>query len=111
MGPDLTPLNRNDLHRALVNVINPSIEIREGYESYLCLTDDGRTLSGFIVDQDDQVVVLRSAEGQRLIVPRAEILELRAIQPSIMPEKILQSLTDQQIRDLFAYFRASQPLP
>ncbi|MEO2045769.1 MAG: PVC-type heme-binding CxxCH protein, partial [Pirellulales bacterium] len=67
VGPDLTPLNRNDLHRALVNVINPSIEIREGYESYLCLTDDGRTLSGFIVDQDDQVVVLRSAEGQRLI--------------------------------------------
>ena len=111
IGPDLTALDRNDLRRALVNVINPSIEIRAGYETYVVFTHDGRTLNGFIVDQDKQVVMLRTAEGQRLIVQREDIEEMRAIQRSIMPDGMLQPLSDQQIRDLFAYFRASQPLP
>ena len=111
IGPDLTSLNRNDLRRALVNVINPSIEIRAGYETYVLFTHDGRTLMGFIVDQDNQVVMLRTAEGQRLIIQREEIEEMRAIQRSIMPDGMLQPLSDQQIRDLFAYLRASQPLP
>jgi hypothetical protein len=54
-GSDLSPLNRDDLRRALVNEINPSIEMREGYESYVCITDDSRTFGGSIVDQDGQV--------------------------------------------------------
>ena len=111
VGPDLTSLDRNDLRRALINVINPSLEIREGYETYVMFTHDGRTLTGFIVDQDNQVVMLRTAEGQRLIVQREEIEEMNAIQRSIMPDGVLQPLSDQQIRDLFAYLRASQPLP
>jgi len=28
-----------------------------------------------------------------------------------MPEGILETLTEQQVRDLFAFLRASQPLP
>ena len=58
IGPDLTGFKRDDLRRMLVNVINPSIEIRAGYETYVVHTEDGRALTGFIADQDDHVVVL-----------------------------------------------------
>jgi len=29
---------------------------------------------------------------------------------SLMPEGLLRDLTDQQVRDLFAYLRSTQPL-
>jgi putative membrane-bound dehydrogenase-like protein len=111
IGPDLTAYQRDDLRRMLLNVVNPSHEIRAGYEQFVALTVDGRSVNGFITDQDDRVVVLRAADGREIVLARDEIDQLEAIPRSIMPEKLLDPLDDRQIRDLFAYLRATQPLP
>jgi putative membrane-bound dehydrogenase-like protein len=111
IGPDLTPYKRDDLRGILLNVVNPSLEIREGFENFVVFTEDGRTLNGFVEEQDNRVVVLKGADGQRLIIPRDSIEEMQAVRKSIMPEGILKPMSDQQIRDLFAYLRATQPLP
>ena len=111
IGPNLTAYKRDDLRRVLLNVVNPSHEIREGYETYVVNTDDGRTLSGFIADQDNQAVVLTTADGQNIVIRRDQIDEMAAIGRSIMPEGLLKPLADQQLRDLFAYLRATQPVP
>ena len=55
--------------------------------------------------------MLRGADGQNLTVPRDDIEDMRATRQSVMPEGQLKPLTDQQIRDLFAYLRSTQPLP
>jgi putative heme-binding domain-containing protein len=111
IGPDLTAYKRDDLQGMLVNVVNPSIEIREGYENFAIYTLDGRALNGFIEEQDPQVVVLKSVEGQKTVIPRDDIDEMQALPRSIMPEGLLKLYSEQQVRDLFAYLRASQPLP
>jgi putative heme-binding domain-containing protein len=94
----------------LVNVVNPSAQIREGFENFVALTKDGRTLNGFIADQDARVVVLRGSDGQTTSLRREELDELTASPQSLMPEGLLKDYTDQQVRDLFAYLRATQPL-
>ncbi len=110
IGPDLTPYRRDDLDTLLLNIVNPSAEIREGYEQYLVETRDERSLGGFIVRQDPQLVVLRGLDGQDVALPRGEISELRPAGLSLMPEALLDTLDPQQIRDFFAYLRSSQPL-
>ena len=72
---------------------------------------DGRTATGFLTDQDNQVIVLRGSDGQSLTIPRDEIDELLPEKKSIMPDGLLKDLSEPQIRDLFAYLRAAQPLP
>ncbi|MCA9114655.1 MAG: c-type cytochrome [Planctomycetaceae bacterium] len=111
IGPDLTTFKRDDLGRMLLNVVNPSAEIREGFENYLVLTEDGRVVNGFLADQDSRVVVVRGVDGQNIIVSRDEIEEMRAIPRSVMPDGALKTMNDQQLRDLFAYLRMTQPLP
>lgn len=111
IGPDLTQYKRDDLPILLQNVLSPSATIREGFENYVAATEDGRTLTGFIADQDAQAVTLQAADGQPIILQRSEIEELRLSKVSLMPEGLLSKLTEQQIRDLFAYLRMSQPLP
>ena len=110
IGPDLTPFARDNLDRVLVNVVNPSLEIREGFENYVVVTTDGRVLNGFLADKDSQVVILRGVDGQNVILKKDDIEEMHVIPQSVMPEGSLKLLNEQHIRDLFAYLRASQPV-
>jgi putative heme-binding domain-containing protein len=110
VGPDLTSYKRDDLSNMLLSIVNPSAEIREGFETHLILTGDGRALTGFVVERDNRVVVLRSADGQDLRLERGNIEEMRVVPQSLMPEGLLDGLSEQQVRDLFAYLRSTQPL-
>lgn len=110
IGPNLTSYQRDNLEAMLLNIVNPSAEIREGFETHVVYTVDGRVLSGFLADQDKQIVVLRTSDGQRHSLQRNSIEEMRPSPRSIMPEKLLDPLEAQQVRDLFAYLRSRQPL-
>jgi putative heme-binding domain-containing protein len=110
VGPDLTTYRRDDLETMLRNIVNPSAEIREGYPTSIVAMSDGRVLSGVLVEEDKNVVVLRGADGAQLTLARADIDTMRTDAKSVMPEGLLQGLTDQQVRDLFAYLRITQPL-
>ncbi|MES2788073.1 MAG: PVC-type heme-binding CxxCH protein [Planctomycetota bacterium] len=111
IGPDLTTYKRDDVHNILLSIVNPSAELREGFETVLIVTVDGRTLNGFLIDQDSQVVVLRGIDGQSVTIARDQIDELLPQRKSLMPEGLLKDMTEQQVRDLFGYLRSSQPLP
>ncbi len=110
VGPDLTTYQRGDLDTMLLHIVNPSAEIREGYENFNIETKDERSLSGFLVERDANVVVIRGADGQNITIEQKDIAELKAAGMSLMPEALLDTLDEQQLRDLFAYLRSTQPL-
>ena len=111
IGPDLTSHDRSDVRALLVHVVQPSATIREGYETTVIVTDDGRVLSGFVVEEDPGVVVLRLPDGRTESLPRDAIEDRRRSAESIMPAGLLAGYSPQQVRDLFAYLRVTQPLP
>jgi putative heme-binding domain-containing protein len=110
VGPDLTPLKRDDVPHLLLHIINPNAEIREGYESSVINTENGRTLTGIVIEKDARVVVLRTSDGQRVVLSKDDIESMSVTGISLMPEGLLQGLSDQEVRDLFAYLRSGQPL-
>ena len=110
IGPDLTAYQREDLGTLLPSIVDPSAEIREGFASQIVTTTDGRTLSGFLADQDSAAIVLRGLDGQNVSITRKDIRELRPVATSLMPDGLLAGLTDQDLRDFFAYLRIPQPI-
>ncbi|MBX3742991.1 MAG: c-type cytochrome [Akkermansiaceae bacterium] len=110
IGPNLTSYQREDLGTMLVSIVDPNAEIREGYGNHTVTTKDGRVLGGFLADQDSNVIVLRGFDGNDTTVPREQIAESKAAGLSLMPEGLLDQLSDKQMRDLFAYLRISQPI-
>ncbi|OYW23870.1 MAG: hypothetical protein B7Z55_03100, partial [Planctomycetales bacterium 12-60-4] len=110
IGPDLTTFKRDDVPRLLLNILNPSAEIREGFETHVAIMDDGRVVQGFLIEQDPQVIVLRNAEGQTTSLEQDAIDEHAVLKKSLMPEGQMKNLSDQDVRDLFAYLRSTQPL-
>jgi putative membrane-bound dehydrogenase-like protein len=111
IGPNLTSYKRDDIQSMLLNVVDPSLEIREGYTNHAVYTLDGRVRSGFVVDRDNQVVIIRGQDGVRHVIETKEIDEMVPLKLSVMPERLLNGLSNQQIRDLFSYLRSTQPLP
>ncbi len=108
VGPELTGYERDNLMYWLENIADPSAAIRDEYMTFVITTTDGRTLTGLIAEQDKQTVTLKTAEGQAVRLSRSKIEDLRASLVSLMPEDQLKPLTEQQVRDLFAYLSSKR---
>lgn len=103
IGPPLDGYERGSLKFWLPAIIEPSLEIREGYQSYLALTDDGRVVTGMMDAQDPQTVTIRTADDQKVVLVREELEQFKPIKTSLMPEQVFKDMSDQQIVDLFEY--------
>jgi putative heme-binding domain-containing protein len=110
LGPDLTPLKRDDLTSLILALVNPSAEIREGYEAFVVTTAAGAVRVGFLAAQDPQRVTLRDMTGVNATLERTAIATMKPLGRSLMPEGLLTGRTEQDLRDLFAYLRINQPL-
>jgi putative membrane-bound dehydrogenase-like protein len=112
VGPDLTGSNRGDLDYILQNIIDPNAVIPNDYRAWNLDTTDDRSISGLLKQQDDKAVTVVTA-NETLVVPRSEIRSLKESQLSMMPEGLLQTFSDQEVRDLLYYLRSpgQAPLP
>ena len=110
IGPDLTGYQRDQLQALVRNIIAPSLEIREGYQTVGVRMDDGSVLTGFIENQNDEQITLKGVDGKSYVLAKSELDQVLPQATSLMPEGMLNALTDQQIADLLAYLRSSQPL-
>ena len=110
VGPNLTGYQRDQLKTLLMNVVAPNLEVREGFQAMVALTSDGKLVTGFIERESPDQLVMRSIDGQTHTLDRADIESLKPQPTSLMPEGLLDNLTSEQLCDLFAYLRSSQPL-
>jgi putative membrane-bound dehydrogenase-like protein len=109
VGPDLTTADRKSRDFLLTSIIDPSAVIRPEFTAFNVATKDGRALTGLIAEASPQAVTLVDAKNERTVLARDRIEVLEASPVSLMPEKILDPLDDQQLCDLFSYLMADRP--
>ena len=88
------------------SLLFPSKHLRKGFETVSVLTDDGKTLTGIVVDDNEQQLVLRSpTDLEHTIVIKKETIDTKTTSAvSIMPEGLISAFRDQaQFFDLAAY--------
>ena len=68
-------------------------------------TDQGRIITGIVTSEDENSATLLTA-NESVVLPTAEIDVRKQSSVSMMPERQLEKLTLEEIRDLFGY-RAS----
>ena len=110
IGPDLTGSNRANLDYILTEIINPSEVMLESYQLVTITTRDGRTLAGNAATEDNQQLTLRLV-GQDTVIAKADILSREKSPISMMPEGLLKSLSNDEVRDLIAYLRTTSQVP
>jgi len=103
IGPELTGYERQSLDFWSVAILDPSIEIREGFGAYICKLRDGQIQTGMLEKQDATGIVLKDLAGQAHAIRIGEITSLDASPVSVMPVGLLNGLSDSDLRDLFSY--------
>jgi hypothetical protein len=88
--------------------MNPSAGIAPEYVPYVVETEQGKVYAGFLHEQNDERVVLKSVDGTTVQIPRIEIVELAKQEKSLMPELVLKDVTAQDAADLLAYLVSLQ---
>ncbi len=109
VGPDLTGNGRASFEQLLSNVFDPSLVIGAAYQATTVQTTKGRTLTGLVVEDNAQRVVLKLQGAKLETIPRDEIDEISVSQVSLMPEGIEKQLKPQEIADLFAFLTLDKP--
>ena len=102
IGPDLTGSNRNNLDYLLENIVDPSATMIKDYKMSLIALNDGRILTGVVLEKNEHTLKLQTQQEQ-LILSRQDIESLVLQDVSLMPEGLLNSLKSDEIRDLVAY--------
>lgn len=112
IGPDLTGSNRSDVDYLLSNIIDPSSEVGRDYRMSVVKTTDGRVATGIIVERSAARVVVQTATEKVTLSPD-DVESVKDSPLSLMPEGQLDTLTREQVRDLFAYLgsKVQVPLP
>ena len=105
LGPDISNTVNGDLVSLLVNIVDPSAVVRKEFLSYVIVNKSGGVTTGLLVEEDAASVTLADAKNKRTRIPRDQIDELKESPTSIMPERLLEQLSPQELRDLFAYLR------
>jgi putative membrane-bound dehydrogenase-like protein len=111
VGPDLTGSNRRNLDYLLENIFDPNASVAADFRMLVAVTNDGRVISGLIIEKTEKTLTFLSQSDVRFVVARADIEELKPMKLSLMPEGLLQNLSDDQIRDLTAYLMSSEQVP
>ena len=108
VGPDLTGSNRANLDYILLNSVDPSYDVPEGYRAEMISTVDGLLVTGVIAEEDGLRVVLRTPEQPRVVIAKEDIENRKTSDKSIMPDGQLDELTPQQVVDLIKYLRTTE---
>lgn len=106
VGPDLTRVwEALSLEKVMESMLDPSKEIKEGYQTYVAATKQGLTISGLKVSQDAKGVVLRDPTGKEVRIAADDLESLSASKKSLMPDDVVRHLSFGEFLDLVAFLR------
>ena len=104
VGPNLSAIGAKLSKPAIYEaILAPSAAISHNYETHTALLEDGRSVTGLLVSQSPEEVVIRGADGIDVTTPAGEIAELVKQPVSLMPADLAATLSAQDLVDLVAW--------
>jgi putative membrane-bound dehydrogenase-like protein len=107
IGPDLTGSPRHDIGYLLDNIVDPSQLIGKDFQPTVVETRDGQFLSGLLMEENDRTIKLQTLTDP-VIVEKKNITVRALADSSMMPEGLLQTLTDAEIQNLLRYLSSPE---
>jgi putative heme-binding domain-containing protein len=104
-GPDMMKVGtRLNGYKIVESIIDPNAEIDEKYLSTSVLTTDGKIITGLLVSDTDEAVVIFDGKERRTI-PVDEIEERKKLRQSSMPEGLAATLSPTEFLDVIEFLR------
>jgi putative heme-binding domain-containing protein len=103
IGADLTALRDRGREAALVNILDPSRDVKPSFQITSVETTDGSIATGMIAAENDQSITLRRSDGSTTTIRRGDAATITVSERSFMPEELEKSIDMKQMTDLLEF--------
>ena len=106
VGPDLSLVSKQGDRAAILrSILEPSREVAPQYYPSQVKLKDGTEFIGIML-RSSNTEVFRDLTGKERSFPQTDIVKRTELKTSIMPQGLVVSLTDEELRDLLAFLTA-----
>ncbi len=103
VGPDLTLVaNQGDRLQLLRSLLEPNRDVAPQYFPTALVLDDGEVFTGILL-RSSSVDVFRDNQGRERTFKKSQVIQRKELKTSLMPTGLIDSLTDEDLRDLLAF--------
>ncbi|MGB2713098.1 MAG: PVC-type heme-binding CxxCH protein [Vicinamibacterales bacterium] len=108
VAPSLTTVKSWNREEILTHIVEPNRTVEARYRLYLVELKDGSSLSGIMQNETQISVTLRPPFAQPVVVQRANIVGIKSLEQSMMPEGLEDGLSQQDMADLLQFIVGRQ---
>jgi putative heme-binding domain-containing protein len=109
IGPQLDGVGSRGLDRLLEDILDPNRNVDQAFRTTRLALDDGRTMSGLVLREEGQVIVLADNVGKEIRVTKGNVSERSVSQLSPMPADFVERVPEADFNNLLAYLLAQRP--
>jgi putative membrane-bound dehydrogenase-like protein len=106
VGPELTGAGKHGVRYFLENVVDPNAVIGTDFRATTVETKDGESVSGLLANETTSAITLRTTAGD-VVIAKADIQERVLSEKSLMPEGLLDPLTDRERIELLKFLTSN----
>jgi putative heme-binding domain-containing protein len=114
VGPQLDGIGSRGLERLLEDVLDPNRNVDQSFRVTSLALVSGQVVSGLLLREDGEVLVVADSQGKEVRVPRNKVEERSTIQLSPMPANMADQIPEPEFQDLMAFLlqhREEKPRP
>lgn len=107
VGPDLSRMwETQSLEKLIEGIVEPSKEIKEGFQTYEAVTLGGQSFKGLKVAESPTDVTIRESTGRDVRLKKDDLDVLKPSKLSLMPDNVVSQLSYDQFIDLLAFLKS-----
>ena len=115
VGPQLDGIGSRGLDRLVEDIIDPNRNVDQSFRVTILALKNGQVVSGLLLREEGEVLVLADAQGKEVRVPKSSVEERQTSPLSPMPANHAEQIAEDDFYRLMAYLlskrEATNPPP
>ncbi len=103
VGPQLDGIGGRGLDRLLEDILDPSRNVDQAMRSTTLYLKDTRTVSGLVLREEGDVIVIADVQGKEQRVPKADVEDRKISLLSPMPANMADTIKEADFYNLMAF--------
>lgn len=111
VGPQLDGIGVRGVDRLLEDLLDPNRNVDQAFRATLLELDDGKLLTGLLLREEGETLVLADDKGQEVRVPKKKVEQRKTTANSPMPGNLLDQIPSDDFDHLLGYLLSQKAKP
>jgi putative heme-binding domain-containing protein len=103
IGPQLDGVGIRGVDRLLEDILDPNRNVDQAFRATTFALKDGQTLTGLVLREEGEIIVVADAQGKEVRVPKNTVEERSVSQLSPMPANLVDQIAEPDFYHLLAF--------